>query len=69
MGGFGRRDACAGGRAVCTIDVDDRLSASDLGQIRVTGGESAGAVATFEAGQGVFLEAVFDAQSRAQVCS
>jgi len=31
-----------------TIDVDDRLTASDLGQIRVTGGEMAGSVVTVE---------------------
>lgn len=31
-----------------TIDVDDRLTTSDLGQIRVTGGEMSGSVLTVE---------------------
>lgn len=62
------RDSKAGSRAVFSIDVDDRLASSDLGQIRVTGGEMAGAVATFEAADGTFVKAVFDARNRAQVC-
>lgn len=62
------RDGKAGSRAVFSIDVDDRLSASDLGQIRVTGGEMAGAVATFETADGTLLKAVFDANNRAQAC-
>ena len=62
------RDTPAGGRAAFSIDVDDRLAASDLGQIRVTGGELAGAVAIFETAEGKILKAVFDTQNRAQVC-
>lgn len=62
------RDSKAGSRAVFSIDVDDRLASSELGQIRVTGGEMAGAVATFEAADGTFVKAVFDARNRAQVC-
>lgn len=62
------RDARAGGKAAFSIDVDDRLAASDLGQIRVTGGEMAGAVATFETAQGETVKAVFNARNRAQVC-
>ena len=65
----GLRDGKAGSRAVFSIDVDDRLASSDLGQIRVTGGEMAGAVATFEAVDGTMVKAVFDAKNRAQVCS
>ena len=63
------RDGKAGSRAVFSIDVDDRLTSSDLGQIRVTGGEMAGAVATFEAVDGTLVKAVFDVTNRAQVCS
>jgi hypothetical protein len=62
------RDAAARTRAAFSIDVDDRLVASDLGQIRVTGGEMAGATAIFEGVDGSRLTAVFDAQNRAQVC-
>lgn len=62
------RDARAGTRAAFSIDVDDRLTMSDLGQIRVTGGEMAGARVSFETAQGAMLEAVFDAANRAQVC-
>lgn len=62
------RDARAGGRAAFSIDVDDRLAASDLGQIRVTGGEMAGAVATFQTADGRTQTAVFDSGNRAQVC-
>lgn len=62
------RDGKAGSRAVFSIDVDDRLASSDLGQIRVTGGEMAGAVATFEAADGTVFNAVFDAKNRVQVC-
>mgnify|MGYP001040487139 CR=1 FL=1 len=58
-----------GARAAFSIDVDDRLAASDLGQIRVTGGEMAGATALFELANGETVQAVFDAQNRAQVCS
>jgi len=62
------RDAQAGGRAAFSIDVDDRLTSSDLGQIRVTGGEMAGAVATFHTADGRTETAVFDNRNRAQVC-
>jgi hypothetical protein len=51
-----------------SIDVDDRLTGSDLGQIRVTGGEMAGAAAIFETTDGRRTKAVFDTQNRAQVC-
>lgn len=61
-------DARAGGRAAFSIDVDDRLTASDLGQIRVTGGEMAGASATFETEGGEMLVAVFDGNNRAVHC-
>ncbi|MDG1068596.1 MAG: aggregation factor core [Sulfitobacter sp.] len=64
----GLRDARAGGKAAFSIDVDDRLDASDLGQIRVTGGEMAGATAMFETAGGEVFTAVFDAKNRAQVC-
>lgn len=60
--------AVAGGRAAFSIDVDDRLAASDLGQIRVTGGEMAGATVTFERTDGTLLQAVFDASNRAARC-
>lgn len=62
-------DGKAGSRAVFSIDVDDRLTSSDLGQIRVTGSEMAGAVATFETADGTTIKAVFDAKNRAQACS
>lgn len=62
------RGASAGARAAFSIDVDDRLAASELGQIRVTGGEMAGAMALFETRDGTQIRAVFDAQNRAQVC-
>lgn len=62
------RDGTAGSRAIFSIDVDDRLAASDLGQIRVTGGEMTSAVVTFEASDGSVVTAVFDAKNRAQVC-
>lgn len=62
------RDAQAGGRAAFSIDVDDRLAASDLGQIRVTGGEMAGAQVVFEAEDGTEVSAVFDSNNRAMAC-
>lgn len=62
------RDAQAGGKAAFSIDVDDRMTSSDLGQIRVTGGEMAGATAIFETTDGQQLRAVFDARNRAQAC-
>lgn len=63
------REPKAGGRAAFSIDVDDRMTSSDLGQIRVTGGEMAGATAIFEAADGQKTSAVFDSRNRAQVCS
>jgi len=62
------RDARAGSVAKFSIDVDDRLAASDLGQIRVTGGEMAGATAVFTTAKGAQLRAVFDDQNRAVAC-
>ncbi|KIN73755.1 hypothetical protein [Sulfitobacter guttiformis] len=62
------RDGAPHSRAVFSIDVDDRLKVSDLGQIRVTGGEMAGASVVFETVAGNILRAVFDAENRAQVC-
>ena len=63
------KDGQVGARAAFSIDVDDRLTGSDLGQIRVTGGEMAGATALFELADGETVKAVFDAENRAQVCS
>ncbi|MEQ6201732.1 aggregation factor core [Sulfitobacter sp. HNIBRBA2951] len=63
------RETAAGGRAAFSIDVDDRMTSSDLGQIRVTGGEMAGATAIFETADGTQIKAVFDDRNRAQVCS
>jgi hypothetical protein len=62
------QDARPGTRAAFSIDVDDRLPVSALGQIRVTGGEMAGASAIFETADGQQFTAVFDTQNRAQVC-
>lgn len=62
------RNARAGGRAAFSIDVDDRMTTSDLGQIRVTGGEIAGASATFETADGEMLVAVFDENNSASHC-
>ncbi len=59
----------SGERAGFTIDVDDRLERSDLGQIRVTGGEMQGARVLFQLDDGEEIEAVFDAANRAKVCS
>ncbi|MGZ2256732.1 aggregation factor core [Roseobacter sp. A03A-229] len=59
----------AGQRTGFTIDVDDRQAHSDLGQIRVTGAEIAGARVTFTLVDGAELEAEFDAESRAKVCT
>jgi len=60
--------SAAGIRAAFSIDVDDRMTSSDLGQIRVTGGEMAGAVAIFETADGKQIKAVFDSRNRAQAC-
>ena len=62
-------DMTAGQRAGFTIDVDDRRAVSDLGQIRVTGGEMAGARVVFSLADGGTLEAEFDQKNRAKVCS
>ncbi len=59
----------AGQRTGFTIDVDDRNTQSDLGQIRVTGAEIAGARVFFTLADGDLLEADFDADSRAKVCT
>lgn len=59
------RDTLPGARAAFSIDVDDRMTSSDLGQIRVTGGEMAGATAVFETVDGQEIRAVFDAKNRA----
>jgi hypothetical protein len=58
-----------GARAGFTIDVDDRLQNSDLGQIRVTGGEMEGASVVFKLANGEAMKAVFDQNNRAKVCS
>ena len=54
-----------------TIDVDDRLTASDLGQIRVTGGEMAGSVVTVEFqhsdGRAHTAKGQFDSQNTVKV--
>ncbi len=63
------KDGQVGACAAFSIDVDDRLTGSDLGQIRVTGGEMAGATALFELAEGQTVKAVFDAENRARVCS
>lgn len=47
-----------------TIDVDDRLTASDLGQIRVSGSEMQGAVVTIMVGSNSY-SAAFDSANRA----
>ncbi|WP_300012681.1 aggregation factor core [uncultured Roseobacter sp.] len=59
----------AGQRTGFTIDVDDQQAQSDLGQIRVTGGELSGARVLFSLADGSELEAVFDADNRAKVCT
>lgn len=62
-------DLSAGQRAGFTIDVDDQRAQSDLGQIRVTGAELSGARVVFNLADGSALEAVFDAENRAKVCT
>ncbi|WP_162798442.1 hypothetical protein [Sulfitobacter sp. SK012] len=62
------RVALESAEAVFSIDSDDRLTTSDLGQIRVTGGEMAGAAAMFELADGTTQKTVFDAQNAAQTC-
>lgn len=66
---LGMQGLAAGDRAGFTIDVDDRLVESNLGQIRVTGGELQGATVIFSLQSGERLETVFDAGNRAKVCS
>ncbi|WP_187431311.1 hypothetical protein ROLI_030910 [Roseobacter fucihabitans] len=58
-----------GQRAGFTIDVDDRQIRSDLGQIRVTGGEMAGARVFFSFADGTVMETRFDADNRAKLCT
>ncbi|MEP2640456.1 aggregation factor core [Roseobacter sp.] len=58
-----------GQRTGFSIDVDDRQAQSDLGQIRVTGGEVAGARVVFDLADGAQLEAQFDADNRAKACT
>lgn len=62
------RDGAPGTAAAFSIDVDDRLTASERGQTRVTGGEMQGAVAIFETAGGALIRAVFDADNRAEAC-
>lgn len=62
-------DMSTGQRAGFTIDVDDRQTQSDLGQIRVTGGEMEGAQVFFSLADGTVLEARFDVSNRAKVCT
>lgn len=50
-----------------SIDVDDRLINSDLGQIRVSGGEMQGATLTATTNDGATYKASFDAANRAQL--
>ena len=54
-------DVAPGAEVVVTIDVDDTVKVSDLGQIRVTGGEIAGARILNDAGS----EATFGKDARA----
>ncbi len=56
------------GQMSFSIDVDDRLTSSELGQIRVSGSEMQGAVVQFTVGGDVFT-ATFDAQNTAQVAA
>lgn len=48
-----------GGAAAFTIDVDDTLTNSDLGQIRIAGGEIAGSRARLTMGDAPPIEATF----------
>ncbi len=61
----------SGQRFVFSIDVDDRLTASDLGQIRVSGPEMAGALLSVvvgpTGGAGREAQARVDGSNRAQV--
>lgn len=59
----------AGKRTGFSIDVDDQLTQSDLGQTRVTGGELSGARVVFSLKDGSILEAMFDDSNRAKICT
>lgn len=59
----------AGQRTDFSIDVDDQQVQSDLGQIRVTGAEMSGARVVFRLTDGSELEATFDDENRAKVCT
>ncbi|MEM9637565.1 MAG: aggregation factor core [Pseudomonadota bacterium] len=63
------QDLSAGQRTGFTIDVDDQREQSDLGQIRVTGGELAGAGVVFSLADDTEVSAVFDANNRAKACT
>lgn len=56
-----------GARATFTIDVDDTLTASELGQIRVSGAEIAGAVARITADGRSPKAGTFDGAGRAVI--
>lgn len=56
----------AGGEVSFTIDVDDQLTASELGQIRVSGSEMAGAQVVFAMNGKPYL-ATFDTQNVARI--
>lgn len=56
----------AGAEVSFTIDVDDQLTASELGQIRVSGSEMSGAQVVFAMNGQPFL-ATFDAQNIARI--
>ncbi len=57
----------AGQRYQFSIDVDDRLKNSDLGQIRVSGGEMQGAELIAAATNGSRYRGVFDGNNRARL--
>ena len=50
-----------------SIDVDDQLTNSDLGQIRVSGGEMQGATLSVVTADGSTYRAIFDASNRARL--
>lgn len=50
-----------------SIDVDDRLTNSELGQIRVSGSEMQGAALIATSRDGAVYQAVFDVSNRAQL--
>ncbi|NEQ55080.1 MAG: hypothetical protein F6K11_33980 [Leptolyngbya sp. SIO3F4] len=55
-----------GNRASFTIDVDDTLPRSELGQIRVADSEISGAVVSITSGDAETIFAKFDNESTAQ---